>query len=150
MARDARISMALPSSAGVEMTPHPAEALERVLTASAKNVDSQSGRKSQENRILWLLEAAWPNWVPAPELSKISLQYGRAIHSLRGRGWLISNRIESVGGVRHGSFRLGSRPIPPSKELRRGAGLSPDSHALNQKQGTESLFGDLRPERYPD
>lgn len=131
------------------MTPHPAEALERVLTASAKNGDSQSGRKSQENRILWLLEAAWPNWTPAPELAKISLQYNSRIFSLRRqKGWLIENRVRVEDGIRHGEFRLGPRPIPPSKDLRRG--LSSDSRALNQKQGPESLFGDLRPERYPD
>jgi hypothetical protein len=106
---------------------------------------------TQENRILWLLSAAWPNWTPAPELAKISLQYNSRIFSLRRqKGWLIENRVCVEDGIRHGEFRLGSRPIPPSKELRRGAGLSPDSHALNQKQGTESLFGDLRPERYPD
>ena len=95
------------------MTPHPAEALERVLTASAKNGDSQSGRKSQENRILWLLEAAWPNWTPAPELAKISLQYNSRIFSLRRqKGWLIENRVRVEDGIRHGEFRLGPRPIP--------------------------------------
>lgn len=73
---------------------------------------------SQEQRILNLLEASFPSWTPSPALSRISLGYGRCIHSLRKRGWLIANRIEIVGGVRHGSFRLGSRPVPRSSVLR--------------------------------
>ena len=41
-------------------------------------------RKSQEQRILWLLEAAWPNWVPSPELCRVSLQYSIAEALTRG------------------------------------------------------------------
>lgn len=79
-------------------------------------------RKTQETRILWTLEAAWPAWVPSPHLSRISLQYNARIFSLRRRGWLIENRVRIVDGVRHGEFRLGSKPIPRNAELRRGAG----------------------------
>ena len=75
---------------------------------------------NQEQRILWALQAAWPNWVPAPALAKISLQYSARIFSLRRKkGWLIENRVRVVDGVKHGFFRLGPRPIPASKELRR-------------------------------
>lgn len=74
--------------------------------------------KTQECKILWLLQAAWPAWTPAPELAQISLQYGRVIHSLRGEGWLIKNRIRVVDGRRHGEFRLGSAGVPSSLELR--------------------------------
>jgi len=76
------------------------------------------GFRSQEDRILWVLQAAWPNWTRAPALGKISLQYNRAIHSLRHRdGWSIENRLRVVDGVRHGEFRLGSAAVPSSKEL---------------------------------
>jgi hypothetical protein len=86
--------------------------------------------KSQEEKILWMLQAAWPNWTPVPELSRISLGYGRAIHSLRGKGWEIANKVEFVRGKKHGFFRLGPRPTPSSKELR---------HAIPAPV-TESLF----------
>jgi hypothetical protein len=134
------------------MTPRLAEALERVLTVSAKNVDSQSGRKNQENRILWLLSAAWPAWTPAPELSKISLQYGARIFSLRRRrGFLIANRVRIVDGVKHGEFRLGSRPIPSSEVLRKSAG--PRANPADPVSGKDTFpeFGNVKPEsRYTD
>jgi hypothetical protein len=107
--------------------------------------------KTQAEKILWLLQSAWPNWVPSPELAKISLQYGSRIFGLRKKGWAIANRIEMVGGSRHGFFRLGSRPMPSSKELRekRAAsfkpGISPEAKSP-PAQG-ESLFGDLSPDR---
>jgi hypothetical protein len=96
-------------------------------------------RKNQEQRILWLLDAAWPNWVPSPELAKISLQYGARIHGLRKKGWQISNRIEIVAGVRHGFFRLGSPPVPSSKVLRQVQ--SPPTAEV------ATLFGDITPDR---
>ena len=97
---------------------------------------------NQEEKILWILQAAWPGWVPSPQLARISLQYSARIFSLRRKkGWLIENRVRTVDGVKHGEFRLGPRPIPSNKELR----------AFKVKQDEESLFGDLSPEaRYPD
>ncbi len=77
--------------------------------------------KNQEEKILWLLQSSWPNWVPSPTLAKISLQYGARIFSARKRGWLIENRVRIVDGMRHGEFRLGPRPTPSSAELRQGA-----------------------------
>jgi hypothetical protein len=126
--------------------------------------------KNQEDKILWALQASWPNWVPAPELAKIALQYCRVICHLRHkRGWVISNRVEVVDGVRHGFYRLGERPTPSSKELRRRASPSPAATLppiggrvtrLQQNQGLSQLapiganstaaqpglFGDLKPE----
>jgi hypothetical protein len=102
---------------------------------------------TQERKILWTLQAAWPNWVPAPQLSKISLQYGRAIHALRRNGWEITNRIRIVDGVRHGEFRLGPAPIASNRELRarkqQPGAPTPD----NQPQ---TLFGDVRRYRDPE
>jgi hypothetical protein len=73
---------------------------------------------TQEARILLLLEAAFPKWVPAPELANISLQYCSRIFKLRRQGWQISNKIETRGGVKRGYFRLGAPPLPRSRELR--------------------------------
>lgn len=77
---------------------------------------------SQDARILNLLAAAWPNEVPAPVLSHISLQYCARIAELREAGWLITNRTEYQNGVRHGFYKLGQPPIPSSKELRANRG----------------------------
>jgi len=65
---------------------------------------------TQEERVLWVLQSAWPNWVPAIALSNISLQYNARIFSLRRKGWQIANRTETINGQKHGSFRLGSPP----------------------------------------
>ena len=89
---------------------------------------------TQEAKILSLLESLWPTWTPAPRLSAISLQYCRAIASLRDRGIEIENRLETVDGVRHGFYRLVRKPKPTDAI----------SHAC------ELLFGDSMPTRYPD
>jgi hypothetical protein len=106
--------------------------------------DSQS--TTQADGILNLLQAAWPTWTPAPQLARISLQYSARIFALRRKGWQISNKVEIRDGVRHGSFRLGSRPVPRSSAPR----------AQRTEAGTQqNLIG--RPEelvdvdgRYPD
>jgi hypothetical protein len=102
--------------------------------------------RTQESRILWRLHADWPNWTPAPELAKISLQYGRAIHSLRHGGWSIDNRVRNLNGVRCGEFCLGSAPVPSSKELRR---IKSESGTVSAPapEISESLFGDIAPDR---
>jgi hypothetical protein len=94
--------------------------------------------RTQEQRILYLLQAAWPNWMPAPVLARVSLQYGARIFALRRKGWMIDNRVEIVDGVRHGSFRLGSAPVSSSRELRQ-CQEPPTPEAA-------TLFGDLTPE----
>ena len=90
--------------------------------------------KNQEEKILWLLQSTWPGWVPAPQLARISLQYSARIFSLRRKkGWLIENRVRVVNGIKHGEFRLGPRPVPPSKELRVGV--------------EQTLFGNISKDR---
>ncbi len=74
-----------------------------------------SHRRTQEDRILWLLQTSYPGWVPADAVSRISLQYNSRILALRRKGWQIANRVETRAGVKHGSFRLatpGTRPNP--------------------------------------
>jgi|ERR1035438_8156218 hypothetical protein len=75
--------------------------------------------KTQTEKILWMLQAAWPGWVPATAISKISLQYTSKIFLLRKSGFLIANRITTVGRSKHSEYRLGSMPIPSSAELRK-------------------------------
>lgn len=62
--------------------------------------------RSQENRTLELLRSRGQSWTPAPELSRISLQYCRVVNSLRRRGFRIENRVETVNGQRRGFYRL--------------------------------------------
>jgi hypothetical protein len=80
-------------------------------------------RRSQESRILWLLQSAWPEWVPSPALAGVSLQYGARIFSLRRKGWKIVNRTRLADGGRCGEFRLGSTSLPTSRGLRKVAVL---------------------------
>lgn len=100
----------------------------------------QPTSRSQEERILWLLQSSWPAWTPAPALSHISLQYSARIFSLRKKGWQIANRVEVHDGVKHGYFRLGESPNPPKL-----APVKPSPH-IGKDQYAGSLFGDLSPE----
>jgi hypothetical protein len=70
---------------------------------------SGKSQRTQESRILWLLQASWPNWTASPSLAQISLQYNARIHALRAKGWLIESKVVTQNGVRHGSYRL-ARP----------------------------------------
>ena len=56
--------------------------------------------KNQESRILNLLQSRGRAWTPAPELSRISLQY-LSIAGLRRLGIVIENRVEIQGGTKH-------------------------------------------------
>ena len=96
---------------------------------------------TQEERILNVLRAAWPEWVPAPQLAQISLQYSARIFSLRKR-YEISNRVEIVNGVRHGFFKLGPHPIPNNRELR--AQRRATAEEMPKPQPAATLF-DLSP-----
>ena len=55
-----------------------------------------SGTRSQGDRILWQLQAAFPSWVPALTLSRISLQYNARVFGLRRKGWQIESRVQVV------------------------------------------------------
>src|SRR5438128_26192 len=94
-------------------------------------------RKNQEERIIALMHASWPSWVPAVALSRISLQYGSRIFALRRKGWRISNRTETRDGLKYGYFRLGERPTPHRAK--------PVSQPM--RAPAASLFGDLSPDR---
>jgi hypothetical protein len=102
-----------------------------------------SESQTQGNRILMMLHASWPNWTPAPELARISLQYCARIRELRDAGWLISNRVERRGRSKHGFYRLGSPPTPSNRELR----ASQAEKSANSIDPPASLFGDISPDR---
>jgi hypothetical protein len=89
------------------------------------------------------LHADWPNWTPAPRLAKISLQYCARIRELRESGILIANRVEYRDGKKHGFYRLGSPPVPSSRELR----AKQSGNLANSIDCPGSLFGDLAPDR---
>lgn len=108
---------------------------------------SSANRRTQENKILWLLQSAWPSWTPSRELSKISLQYGRAINTLRHKGWRIENRTRRVGGAKHGEFRLGAPSVPSSRELRK---LQAKPQAVETLETPDTLFEISPGSRYPD
>ncbi len=77
-------------------------------------------KQTQAHRILALLKSR-PE-VPAPELAAISLQYCSRLCELRRSGHNITNRTETVKGVRHGYYRLergivsnhSQNPSPPA------------------------------------
>jgi hypothetical protein len=98
---------------------------------------------TREERILHLLQAAWPNWVPAPELAKISLQYSARIFFLR-KHFVISNKVEIRNGTKCGCFRLGPPPVPRSQVIRQ------QKKAVVEQSAPQSLFGDDLPESFPE
>lgn len=93
---------------------------------------------TQAARILNLLAASWPSWTPAPSLARISLQYCARISELREQGWEITNKTEWHMGQRHGFYRLGSPPLPSSRELR--ANRTPKAREPQAEPGV--LFDD--------
>jgi len=113
-----------------------------------------SAQRSQEDRILWLLQAAWPNWTPALELARISLQYNARVFSLREKNWQIENKVEVRDGMKHGYFRLATpRTFPnPQRESLEAEKKTQHIEPTLPAKGSGLLFRDL-PERihpYPD
>jgi hypothetical protein len=98
-------------------------------------------RQTQASRILVLLESK-PE-VSSRELGAISLQYCARIAELRDLGAVISNRIAvQPNGVRHGFYRLVSRP-PIIERVSNHERKLPSS-------APGSLFPDSEGYRYPD
>ena len=88
-------------------------------------MSASSERRSHEDRILWQLQAAFPSWVPALTLSRISLQYNARVFGLRRKGWQIESRVQIVNGVRHGSFRLATPRTFPNPRARAEKNMAP-------------------------
>jgi hypothetical protein len=108
--------------------------------------------RTQEERILFLLQEAWPNWVSAPELAKISLQYSARIHALRHkRGVPISNKVErQADGKKHGYFRFGPAPTPRSSVLRQQKTAQTSAAVPADQDHIPLLFDNLTPRHRDD
>jgi hypothetical protein len=97
---------------------------------------------SQKARIAWKLHAAYPNWVPAPSLAAVSLQYSARIFELRREGWQIDNKVEvQPDGTKHGFFRLAQPMTYPNPSDKRE--LRPAIDVPTRSAPPASLFGDL-------
>jgi hypothetical protein len=100
---------------------------------------------------LWQLQASYPEWTPAPVLSRISLQYSARIFSLRHkRGFQIANKVVVRDGVKHGYFRLalpGTFPFPNPTTREKTATQNSNTETLPES-GSGLLFDKL-PERMP-
>jgi len=89
---------------------------ERITTSDPRQVPNEvasgepdaphGARRSQRQQILKLLLDARGQWVPAPALAAISLQYSARVRELRLDGWRVDNRCPVVRGVKRGEFRL--------------------------------------------
>lgn len=108
-----------------------------------------------------LRQATYPGLVPALALSRISLQYCRAISGLRRRGWQIENKVELHGKVRHGYYRLatamtcpnpqrGKSPLEPIGSIGHAHTTSATSSSGDPNVEPGMLFGDITPTRHRD
>jgi hypothetical protein len=99
-------------------------------------------------------QASYPEWTPAPVLSKVSHQYRARIFSLRNKGWQIANKVEVRDGVKHGYFRLATPRTFPNpqrgpQETKKKTTAGPQHiEPTHPATGSGLLFGDL-PERMP-
>jgi hypothetical protein len=92
------------------------------------------------------LKADYPSWTSALQLVAISLQYNRAIHTLRHkRGLQIENRVVTRNGIRCGEFRLVPSTTQPAKIF--PTPIHRDTENLSQ---TFPEFGSIEAQRYPD
>lgn len=78
-----------------------------------------SDPRTQADRILRLLQEAWPSWVSARDMAlTVSLQYCARIFELRQRGILITNKVVRLpDGRKQGFFRIDPPPIARRSEL---------------------------------
>jgi Helix-turn-helix domain len=91
-------------------------------------------RNSQTSRALNLLRTHRGQWVAAYLVAQVAgLQYGSRIHTLRQRGYVISNRVEHHDGQTLGWFRLESEPNQFQK-----------LHEPNSESGPATLFPDWK------
>ena len=96
---------------------------------------------TQAGRILSLLKSY--SEVSALQLAQISLQYCARIAELCRAGHKITNRTETIGGVRHGHYRLERRAtlVPTNVEAARQP---------NALLSSVQLSGCSREMEYPD
>jgi hypothetical protein len=73
-----------------------------------KRRSNLENRPTQTDRIVSLLRARSPNWVPLPEILNLRIsQYGARLYQARQEwGLNIESRVEIVDGEKHSWFRL--------------------------------------------
>ena len=106
--------------------------------------------RTQEDRILWVLHAAYPSWTPAPVLSRISLQYNARVHGLRRKGWEIANRVEVRNGKKHGFFRLATPGTFPNPKRGRRSETIAAPDAVDRATSESRLFSTNTDQRWVD
>ncbi|MCU1302367.1 MAG: hypothetical protein JWQ87_2651 [Candidatus Sulfotelmatobacter sp.] len=111
---------------------------------------AMSKRTNQKQRIFELLSSG--REVPLPEILKLEIaQYNTRLLELRREGHQILNRTEFKDGKTLSWYRLVSGPSNTRPfcdvcfESRTGASSEPDANSFGQS--TESLFGNLAPDR---
>jgi Helix-turn-helix domain len=93
--------------------------------------------KTQRERILELFLARPGQWIPLWEILDLKIsQFGARLLELRAEGYVIVNRKEWHGSQQLSWYRLESEPTPT--RIREAAPAT---------QTSDSLFGDLSPER---
>lgn len=104
------------------------------------NYDSPLNAKTQRGEILALLVKARGEWVGLPEIMKCAAQYNARVFELRGLGFKIENRTETVEGERHSWFR-----ILPSTSDKPEPEAVPDTDFMRRRREEEArqnpLFG---------
>ena len=116
---------------------------------------------TQRGKILSLLIAARGSEVPLPPIRAVAAQYNARIKELRNMGYRIPPpRVQMVKGQRHTWYRLVAkhepatvreRPASPSPAMLRELQSAPTPIPTpTPVRKTESLFGDLAPERHRD
>ncbi|HLV85811.1 MAG TPA: hypothetical protein VKV39_02470 [Candidatus Sulfotelmatobacter sp.] len=100
-------------------------------------------RDTQRERILALLSSRPGQWIGLPEILDLGFaQFGARILELRRTGHQIENKTEHRDGKVLSWYRL----TPSAQRLK--ADPAPATSGLPTPP--VGLFGDLRPERYPD
>jgi hypothetical protein len=95
---------------------------------------------TQCGKLLALLDAAKGRWVSAVELSKISLEYSARIQELRKHDLRIENRVERIGRIKHGYFRLVTKAPPKPAQ----------STAVTPPPDADELFPNVAPAAHLD
>ncbi len=104
---------------------------------------------TQRARILQLLAESRGEWVPAVELSKISLQYNARVKEIRAAGHEVESRVERVrtngrSFVKHSWFRLCTARQNVAAKIGRGEHVSSEEFAAALKNDGDqpSLFSE--------
>jgi hypothetical protein len=108
-----------------------------------KRPSNLENRPTQTDRIVSLLRARSPNWVPLPEILNLRIsQYGARLYQARHEwGLNIESRLEIIDGEKHSWFRL----VEEVPKLFQAATISP-ARTLLPLFGSAANGSDLKAE----